>query len=385
MSTSIEKDARQGRPSGSAFNRYARCTGSFELEKKCHNPVQINQAIAERGTLLHSTLETGDIPPGLSFDDQSFIEIAWAQVRNVLSEIDPDWQSKQPKIITEQRLWMYHKMKPLYSGQIDLQVVFSDYVVGFDYKTGWDDYQDSEINDQFKAYVPLIWDNFEEKNSLKGVYFAKIQPNKGKPSVAFWDPEQIEQLRLWAVSVIHGLESMKDIRTPGDQCKYCNAHTICPESLRYSAGALEKLGVDSLSTDEQKIAAFEILKHAEVLANKVKAMLKESLSEEGKTITSPLSGKTYALGKPKQSSVIPDSKIKEAWNKASASLNEDLILSCMNISYSQLRDKYVEHHFNLAKLGKAKVTKKALKEQFETEFSELVEISESQPSITTVK
>jgi hypothetical protein len=383
--TSINQtDARQGRPSGSAFSRYAHCSGSFALEQSCESPVQLNKEIAERGTLLHSVLETGEMPHGLSFEDQSFIEIAWSQVRSVLSEIRTEWEKEKPEIILERRLWMYRKMKPIYSGQIDLQVVFDDFAVIFDYKTGWGNYPDSDTNEQFKAYAPLVWDDLDGKSKFKGLYVARIQPNKGKPSVAFWDAETIENHRTWALNVVHSLESMSDIRSPGDHCKYCSAHTVCPEALKYSASAIEKIDVNALTTESQIVAAYEILSNAELLKNKFKEKLKLILSEEGKEITSPITGKVYKLGKPKSNREIPDKNIKEAWNKASATLDEESILSCMKLSISQLESKYVEHHHNLSKLGNLKVTKKALKEQFQELFSELAEKSETSPSIVQV-
>lgn len=383
MTTSInENDARQGRPSGSAFSRYAHCSGSFALEKSCGSPeVTLNEKDKDRGVLLHKILETGEMPTDLSYKDQSFVEIAWGQVRKCLTEISPGWESQKLNVILERRLWMFSKMQPMYSGQIDLQVNLPNAVVIFDYKTGWGNYSESDSNEQFKAYAPLVWADLDSKENIAGIYVVKIQPNKGRPSIAFWDPDIIEKHKIWALNVVHSLTSMADIRSPGDHCKYCTAHTICPEALKCSSSAIEKINVDALSSEGQIVAAFEILKNAEMLKEKIKEKLKSILSEEGKEIISPVTGKTYKLGKPKAERCIPDRNIKEAWNKASETLPDESILKCMKISLAQLETKFVEHHFNLSKLGNSKVTKKALKEQFKELFSELVEESSKSPSI----
>jgi hypothetical protein len=136
------------------------------------------------------------------------------------------------EVIVERRFKFYNQeFECVLSGQPDLVIEHKDKVVIIDYKTGFNDVDEADVNAQLWCYAGLF---DSESNESKDYELVILQRGR-KPSKTLVPVEDIRRFFNAIINRIKEYES-SNLRIPGlEQCRYCQAcgnPQRCPESVR---------------------------------------------------------------------------------------------------------------------------------------------------------
>lgn len=276
-------DARLGLPSCSAFPRLFACDGAYQLEAVAAAqavPVPDGSRDADRGTFLHSKVESGDITDL----DENDAEIV-TQVRETEERLVNDWLAETGSVMADvivyRELRMYRQFGDGgdFSGQADTLVVNDQKKLAFvlDTKTGRKRIAPPVENQQLRGLAALVRLRF---GSIT-VRTAIVQPFVQSHAVCDYQLEHLVALEGLIPARLKYIKTPDLPRTPGDWCSFCRARSVCPEMRAQMGVAIRS---QSLNWDavlpEQKAGLFMIAKMAIDAGTLLKEQLKADLKAD---------------------------------------------------------------------------------------------------------
>jgi hypothetical protein len=250
-------DERHGVPSASYMRRIANCPPSFKLGQLFKDP---GSADASTGDKIHAALERwGEhgSEDGLSIEDIQTAEMCIDQRNELLDNWIGDEQDYT--VHKEKRLVMTPlgkvfddspelKVKVVFSGKADYVAVFGEGALVIDYKTLHGEHDHAAVNDQLRALAVLV----SLRHGVSQVRVAIVQPWKGKPTVANFDKDALDNARAWLMAVLEiERNSTPDQANPGDWCKFCPARVNCPAFTGPALATAETAIIQISSMDDE--------------------------------------------------------------------------------------------------------------------------------------
>jgi hypothetical protein len=245
----------------------------MESDPDC--PAKEESAIAESGTAIHDELA-----------DNPSRELA------VREEIRKDQCERQVAMVIErfgmplethkESLDLDVKFK---SGNVpghpDLVLVYKDFVVVVDYKTGWGgSTPPAELNLQIAAYAIGVALKFKRA----AAWVAIIEPAVNKePDYCLYDKTALGERWRETEAILAEAAKPDAPLVPGDlQCKYCRARSICP-AARAEVQKLSKLDTDlgrwRQLTPAERLEVYDFAKRAAKTAATIERWFHGELAE----------------------------------------------------------------------------------------------------------
>lgn len=284
---------------------------------------------AERGTRIHTlaaALITGaELPQNADAEELKFAE-------KIAEFAAPLVKGREHYV--ERRLAYNTIDGELYWGTSDLVVVCWGGVVICDWKTGFGETPEAEVNLQGAAYALAAMQEFGKDSA--DVHF--FNPCTGWRSYAHFDSADALAREICKV-----IERAKDPSAPcnpsEDACRYCNAKTICPAHLATCEASCRlvemKQSTDITTWRDEDLSLWysRLLLASKWLDNVVKPELLRRIADKGEC---------GGLRVKQQSGGREATDVQAVMEATSKVLGEDDILQCCSLSIAQLKDRYVD-------------------------------------------
>jgi len=316
----------------SAQHRRRKCPGSRNMELGM--PDKTSSDAAE-GTMLHTACEAkllyGDMPPGLTDEQQSVVHVAIEFAKHHLECMAP---------LAERRVVSLHADgSPLFFGTADvigvtLNANDESWGIVADYKFGRDPVDSPADNDQMAALALACHDTF----GLAAVKALIIQPR------APWGEERCREYTFtdWGALRRHFMNVDAACREPDaplvpgwSQCHYCKAFEVCPAAKNVREAPILQVMNKSLPAvcdlpDDVLANFYRRWKFAEKYANEVKQELKGRAESNGGTCGG------WELGKGAEERKVED--IIGAWERIGgvAPITSQEFMACASLSLPKL-------------------------------------------------
>ena len=251
------------------------CPGRPRMESDPDCPPAGASDIAESGTAIHD--ELADKPSrDLEVSEEIRKDQCERQVAMVIERFGlPEEEHKET-------LELEVKFKSgVVPGHPDRVLVYPDFVVVVDYKTGWGgSTPPAELNLQLSAYAIGVALKFKRA----AAWVAIIEPStRREPDLCYYDKAALGA-RWREIDAILAEAAKPDAPlVPGDlQCKYCRARAICP-AARAEVAKLSKLDTDfgrwKALTPAERLEVYDFAKRAAKTAATIERWFHGELSE----------------------------------------------------------------------------------------------------------
>src|SRR5258707_13657294 len=259
------QDERAGLPSASAWYRYEKCAGSWQLEgeaRRLRQSAHESSPAAERGELIHAWLA------GVADEDGNEIKLdeSEQQTAGFLQERATDqvhriFGEEQTLELAEKRLWLTVNGQRLASGRFDRCVYTPSVALVQDFKTGWAEPDPAEQNSQMKVLAVLVGLNLPR--TLCKVIVQVISGPYGV-SEATYDYPALAKAYSDILATLRAIQDPLAPLSPSPEaCRYCPAINVC-QAVKSLAPAMRE--VEALPDGE--IGA-ELLDSVEVLQKRL--------------------------------------------------------------------------------------------------------------------
>jgi hypothetical protein len=230
-------------------------------------------------------------------------------------------------------------------GTADLVLIHGDHADLVDYKFGWRQVDDADINPQAQAYTLGLWDEFPE---VRYVTTHLLMPRLGVISKHTYDRvKDYDQIKLRIIAIVEAAKRSDptSFRPHAETCEYCGKKGTCPALAKKAIELGEKIGTDlewpadvDPANVRDPMTRNLLLRMAPVMEKWCEQIRKEALRlslEEGLEIPG-FRRLTRAL--PRKVTSIPG-----AWDTLKDTLSiETFLACCTNISVPELENAFAE-------------------------------------------
>jgi len=277
MSSAI--DPRRGVPSASAMDRIQHCTGSWLASTLC--PPSPDNADSVKGTRIHKALESGDFS-SLDSDELATAEMCQQQAQSLVIDWLGGHEESADARYHEQRLGLTvlggvvevtdeTTAKLVCTGQADSIHISGHGALIIDHKTGRGEYEHAAGNAQLRTLASLV----ARRYRLKHVRVAIVQPWAGKPTVADFDAEALEQAHDWLGDVLlKAFKATPDDLHPGDWCHWCPAKATCKALREVALEPVTRMATPALPADEKTARKALFARAMELPADSLAALVR---------------------------------------------------------------------------------------------------------------
>jgi hypothetical protein len=346
-------DERNGLPSASHTEALLLCPARWRMEQAAGLEAQVSE-IADRGTRIHTAIETGK-GDDLSADD-------FAEARLIVShetEAITSWcleigADDVQYTIREERMWMNIEGKTAFSGKPDVVHIVGKQGLVVDYKTGFKRVTDASENPQIAALCVLA----AEHHGLESVRGVIIHSKYGVTSADF-DSAALMHWKHTLRMMLRNLADESIAPIAGEkQCQYCRAFANCPSARKNVAEAFRGELVPMVSARE-----LEVFPLVEKYISERRRLAKIHLKNGGE-----IDG--FALGNPRRICKITD--VERAWEIVDGKIPVEAFVGCCDVSVPKAADALAKG---------LNISKKAARVQLEELWQDVISITESEPSL----
>lgn len=343
-------DERSGLPSASNTEALLLCPARWRMEKMVGIEEERSE-IADRGTRIHSAIETGK-GDDLSAED-------FAEARLIVShetEAITAWclqigADDVEKTIREERMWMKIDGKPAFSGKPDAVHIVGKHGLVVDYKTGYKRVTNASENPQIAALAVLAAQEYQLE-SVRGII---IHSKFGVTAADF----EISDLNYWTHTIRMMLRNAQDETispSAGEkQCAYCRAFAMCPAARKNVADVFNGAVAPVISPRELEVFPL-VEKYIAERRRLAKLALKSGVEIEG-----------WQLGTPKRLCKVTD--ISKAWEIVDGKIPVEAFVGCCDVSVPKAADALAKG---------LNIGKKAARVQLEELWAECMKATESE-------
>jgi hypothetical protein len=310
--------------------------------------------IADRGTRIHSAIETGK-GDDLSADD-------FAEARLIVShetEAITSWclqigADDVERTIREQRMWMKIDGKQAFSGKPDAVHIVGKHGLVVDYKTGFKRVTDASENPQIAALAVLA----AQEYGLETVRGVIIHSKFGVTAADF----EISDINYWTQTIRMMLRNAQDESlepVAGEkQCAYCRAFAMCPAARKNVADVFRGSLAPIVSARELEVFPM-VEKYIAERRRVAKLAIKNGIEIEG-----------WTLGTPKRLCKVAN--VEKAWEIVDGKIPVDAFVACCDVSVPKAADALAKG---------LNISKKAARVQLEELWAEVLKITDSEPPL----
>ena len=347
------EDERNGLPSASHTESLLLCPARWRMEKMVGVQEERSE-IADRGTRIHSAIETGK-GDDLSAED-------FAEARLIVSnetEAITAWclqigADDVERTIREQRMWMMIDGKKAFSGKPDAVHIVGKHGLVVDYKTGFKRVTDASENPQIAALAVLA----AQEYGLETVRGIIIHSKFGVTAADF----EIADITHWTHTLRMMLRNAQDESlepVAGEkQCAYCRAFAMCPAARKNVADVFKGSLAPVVSARELEVFPM-VEKYIAERRRVAKLALKSGVEIEG-----------WTLGNPKRLCKVTN--IEKAWEIVDGKIPVEAFVKCCDVSVPKAADVLAKG---------LNIGKKAARVQLEELWQECMTVTESEPSL----
>jgi hypothetical protein len=361
-------------PSASSAHRRRRCVGSENLIRELRSQGLLKEIPpsedAQSGTLVHAAWA------GQNVELTQAQSVTLEELRRLEALVVADWSGQDPYVLVgrEERLWLREGLEPVLSGQFDVayRTVSTHRVLILDAKTLYGEIQSAEYNDQLRELVALFCSIYPRIERFR---VAILSPNLAERcSLADYDAWEAQlALRLTRLSLAESRDPEAP-RIPGAYCTHCPAVLQCEEA-RQLVGNTFNLA-KRIEAGEFRLPlgpkGSRILDNIKVAKTVLKA-LEDAYKRELAATADCLPGWRLKPGK-RMREILEVDKALEVAVQAGFTLGE--FLACTELAIGRLQDR----------LGaRSSISGRALSNQFESVFGELVSVQQYAPELERVK
>lgn len=343
---------RGDRPSCSSFGRYSQCAGSFQIGLLV--PRDEGGEAAKLGVDVHAAL-AGERGASLTEEGENLYNLCLWHYEKLKADLLDGREIE--KILLEQRLWW----GDAWSGQADRIVLWNDYALVVDYKTGRGEVEPAATNMQLRGLAVLAKRRFPK---LQKVYVAIIAPMAGGVTLAEYDEEGLAAAKDEVLELIAEISKEHAPRNPAPSaCKYCPARSVCPEISEKALTLPDSPAPTTLTTEKLG----ELLLVAEYVEDYIVALRSEAKNRIAQGV--PVKGWYLKDGAKKRAIEDPTA----AYNILSDKMSPEEFAGACSVSVTNLEKAY-------AKCTGLKG--KSAKEAFEAELAPVITTKQNASSLT---
>lgn len=303
--------------------------------------------IAEAGTRIHEAVEKED--PSLLVDEVERSLAEWCL--SFLAHSRGDKGRTANLVASHQEIFLTMRLGDHETyGTSDLLDIYNDgTAVMYDWKTGYGQVEDAEVNAQVQAYTLGVFQKFSEINELA---FYLVLPRRQEITHALYKRSDMDRIRLRLGTIIARAKLAQEYNPTEGVCDYCANQGSCKALAEKALIVGQKAGFDvpaSITTDGSPADKGKLLKLANLLADWSEATKKEILRqslEEGQEIAG------YKLDQRRTPRTIDNPLLGYDAIKELVSV-EEFLLSCTRVSVPQL-EKFVSERAPKGKKAEAK-------------------------------
>lgn len=229
-----ERDNREGLPSASSMDKFAKCPGSWAAERGMTELPML--AVTQAGTDIHEAMES-DEDENLDVSEKEITE----RLREMRERETINFKAyyntpHEAKIIVEERFWIRNRrtLELLSSARPDYCCVPGDgnfAALVINWKTGYKKPTPSELSWQSRTEVISLWHQFPKLKIIRGAFASSRLSTE-------WDStdytlEDLERIEMELFHVVWRTKQPHAERVPGPHCRYCRANGICREKAVY--------------------------------------------------------------------------------------------------------------------------------------------------------
>lgn len=238
--TAIEEPQESVDHASRAHARYS--PSSLKLFEACPHYLNDDEdsgdnEAALRGTRIHEAVETRDLSHCKSEREVGIAEMLIAKTDEILEEYGM-LNTVKAKRYTELRMEIKAGRQETF-GTCDFVGVRGDVAVAIDYKTGYMEVDDAQINAQVQSYTLGIFQKFPE---VKVVHFYLLIPMQDEISYGkFTREDHAEQIELRISTIIERALNPGDTYNPGlNLCEFCGNRAKCQALAEKALEAAKK-------------------------------------------------------------------------------------------------------------------------------------------------
>jgi hypothetical protein len=250
---------REDLPSASSFERFAKCPGSWRMERAC--PEEAETSAAASGTRVHSVLAGLASPEILINDEAWIVERCRVLEEGYVSHLFPNVPIQEIEREAEVRQWYFDENgQKLFSGKKDVVYRHEKTAVVIDYKSGYRIVKEPQQNRQLRALAVL-----EAKESgAKHIYCTVIQPRQKEPIVrAYYDESSIRKANELTLNLLTVINTPDAPLEAGEHCSLCPARAHCPTAIQFynerTRDMFDRIGITQATPKKEIIAKLAVL------------------------------------------------------------------------------------------------------------------------------
>lgn len=231
--------------SASNLHRRSLCPGSQAMEEDLP---EVRTKYSDEGTLLHRHLADPSLPTdGLAPDQITLLEQARALEQEFLDTVtrQHNLDLAKAKDYRELPLEFTREDRPLFWNHLDRLLVWKKERIGviIDYKSGWLEVPDSDVNLQLRCYSLVAADTFKLSTVHAAILPARLL---GPVQSVLYEPAHMPLVRRQIENLWDACHQPDARRTPSyPACQYCKGFQlgVCPEAraLALSVNVAERL------------------------------------------------------------------------------------------------------------------------------------------------
>tara|TARA_Y100000588_G_scaffold145118_1_gene158995 strand:+ start:3391 stop:4506 length:1116 start_codon:yes stop_codon:yes gene_type:complete len=288
---------------------------------------------AEEGTMLHSAAETGKLD-GLNDEQVRCVRTVLDYVKKLEKGADEIHKEMRVKIV-------YRSDGSSIFGTVDLVIIVGTHAYIVDYKFGWGEVDDADINIQIQAYAKGVFDKFPDLETAKTVL---LLPRRDELLEAEYTRKDMIDVGMRLDLIItKAEEETPDLRPNTEGCRFCKHRLSCqalsdkllPIARKYEDSVDDFQTVlwhnyDPAHIEDPKVIG-KMLNVASVLDRWASAAKKQALKlaeEEGREIPG------YDLRWRTPSTKIEDAQ--EAYDTLAHLLTPEEFMEASNVTLAQL-------------------------------------------------
>lgn len=276
-----QTDERGGLSSASGLDSEMRCLGRRNFIRETGSEKKDDEKskkAAESGNNIHKALETNDFE-SLSDSEKITASIIAFQEGQLVENNSFEGAA----IIKEERYWLSHNFKPIFSGKPDTIYHSGERALNINYKTGFSFVVPIERNWQMRAEAVLIAESLGVSTVI-GALVHPFHPETFRQEATF-NQGHLEAYRETMVQALQQMDEPTAPRTPNPvSCMYCPAKALCPEH-KYWVDSVAKEKVDSANiSPEQRGFRMDEIKYVKKTLDQEEKTYKELMKLDPKAI-----------------------------------------------------------------------------------------------------